>query len=113
MVDYDSILGQQRSFNLTAYAENTNPGVNGELFKANTTIHVIVTDENDETPKFDVVQKSVDISEGVDPGQSGLFIANFHATDGDVNSPYNLFTYVLIVCYMLFCLFLILTFLIL
>ena len=72
---------------MTAYAENPlRPD-----FKANTTIRVTVLDENDETPKFDVDQKSEQVSEGEDPG---YFIANFHATDADVNAPYNLFTYV-------------------
>ena len=86
-MDYDELTGSQRSFNLTAYAQDSNPGVNFEN-RAQTSIHVIVTDYNDEIPKFDEPQIRDDVDENFPIG--GL-LATFHATDKDVNPQYNEF----------------------
>lgn len=88
-VDYDEVTASQRSFNLTAYAVDSNPGQSFEN-RAETRIHVIVTDYNDEVPKFDKAQESANVLENL--ADNGT-LATFHATDRDINAPYNQFTY--------------------
>jgi len=82
-VDYDH---GEKTFNMTAYARDPDPGVNNEK-RASTTIIVHVTDDNDEVPTFDPVDP-VTVAEDAEVGK---LLATVTATDQDVNDDFNQF----------------------
>ena len=51
---------------------------------------VIITDENDHPPIFDVSGYTLDLDENID---TGLIFAHIIATDGDSTSPNNVVTF--------------------
>ena len=84
-IDYDDQNENQRRFNLTAYAEDINPGDNKEN-RAVTYIELIVEDYNDETPIFHPDKKNTTVPENV---AIGTMLAQFNATDRDIHPEYK------------------------
>lgn len=89
-VDFDDINNLQRSFNLTAYAVDPNPGPNNEN-RAETRIEIQVTDYNDVVPTFVEREKTASVSEAA---PVGTILATFSANDRDVNPAFGTFEYV-------------------
>ncbi|XP_033753809.1 LOW QUALITY PROTEIN: neural-cadherin-like [Pecten maximus] len=81
-VDYENV--QQRFFNLTVKARDSNP-----LHEDHAFVEITVTDANDEPPKFTDTVKIMDFNENI---EEGTLLYTFAANDKD-SPPNNDFTF--------------------